>query len=249
MEAVGAAFQNAHHATAIYVAEGGGRIRGQHLHFLQRFRGGAIGNQVVERLIDVDAVQRVVVRLGAIAVHVRGIDEIIAALNLSRARGPGGIHDTRLIQSDRGKVEAIEGEIRNRVRRKCRTDGRIARVQNGRAARYIHRRRGRSHLQRNVECRRLDRFQRELGERRLAEPRRRHCHLVVPGRQEVDPINAVGVGGRRSVDPCVQVVRHHLSARNHCSARIGDLTGDGAGHILRHCRRDAHAHAQRASPN
>ncbi len=70
MELIGAGLQHADHIAAVHVAVGGGRVRGQHLDFLQRFRRGTVGDEVVERLVHVDAVQRVVVRLGAIAVHI-----------------------------------------------------------------------------------------------------------------------------------------------------------------------------------
>ena len=100
MELVGPALEHAHHAGAIYVAVVGRRVCGNHLDLLQRLRRRAVGDQVVIGFVHVDAVQRVVVRLGAVAVHVGRIGVIGAAFKTRRAGCSRCIHCTGDIQGE-----------------------------------------------------------------------------------------------------------------------------------------------------
>ena len=53
--------QNAEHTRAVHIARIDRRVRRHHFHFFQGLGRGAIGDQVVERLVHINAVQRVVV--------------------------------------------------------------------------------------------------------------------------------------------------------------------------------------------
>ncbi len=86
MELVGAALEHAHHTAAVDITVVGRRVGGENLDLLQRLRRRAVGDEVVEGLVDIDAVQRIVVGLSAVAIQVDRVGVEGAPLNDSGAR-------------------------------------------------------------------------------------------------------------------------------------------------------------------
>ena len=227
------AFQHADHATAVDVAVVGRRVGGQHLDLLQGLRRRAVGDDVVERFIQVNAVERVIICLRAIAVQVHTIGVGIAAFNAGRAGGANSAYGARNIKRERRKIQAVQRKVLNGIGREGTTQGSVRCVEDRGRVRDRHRLRGTARIQLQIEGRRLQRFKLKGWHGLLPEAGRLDRDLITADGQKRDPVEAGSVRGGGRVDPGLKVVRDDRSARDHRATRVGDVTRNSSGDGLR----------------
>ena len=244
MELVGAALEDADDAAAVDVAVIGRGVGGEHMHFFEGLGGGTVRDDVVEGLVHIDAVDGVVVGLGAVAVDVGQVSPTGAALDALHAGGAGCADCAGEIKGKRGKVQAVQGEALNGVGGESAAQSGVVGVEDRRRSRDIDRRRGAAHRKRDIECRRLQNFKIEGRNRIGIESICRDGHLVAANRQKFNSIKASGIGRGRSIDTGAEIVRHDLRAWDNGAAGVGYRAGDGTGDRLRHCCWDTHQHGE-----
>ena len=117
VEQVGAALEHEHHAGAVRVAKVGRRIGGDHLDLFEGLGRGGEGHPIVLGFVHVDAVQRVVVGLGAVAIDVGRIAGSAkatvwsVAADVRHRSGSAGVDRARHIQRNGREIQAVQRQV------------------------------------------------------------------------------------------------------------------------------------------
>jgi hypothetical protein len=123
VEFAGTAAEDGDDAGAVDVAELGGRVRRNYLDFIERSGGGAVANFVVEGLVDVEAFECVVIRLGAVAVYVDRVTVIGVALDDVGGGVAVGADRAGGVEGEGAEVETVERKVRDGVRGEGAAEG------------------------------------------------------------------------------------------------------------------------------
>ncbi len=119
MDVVGTGLQNCDNGAAIRVSVSCGRVGRDYAYFGNGIRRGIISNQIVLRLVQVGAFQRVVIGLSAIAVDLRNVVVVGIALDgvVSRHARRVRVDGSRLEKGERGEVPAVQRDASDLIGR------------------------------------------------------------------------------------------------------------------------------------
>jgi hypothetical protein len=204
----------------------GGVVVGLDADLGERVRAGLIGHEVVDRFVHVDAVDDVVVRLLAIAVHVRPPAPEIANRG-ERSRVDGD--DARQQQRQLPGVAAVQRQADDGRARDHLADRRRFGLQQRRHPHDLHRFLDRAELQLEVHPQDLFRLDADRPRRRGFEARQLRLEHVSPDRHRRDCVVARLVRHGRVIDVCRLVGRRHRGPRHGRAALIGDDAGERPG--------------------